>query len=185
LGQFPKAQVSDINSAFNKAIDAFEQKLKDERVTLKQQVWINLFTANELVNNHELALVKGNESSAETLQAQVEEITQWPSGGLKAIQQKVARANASADLDANLNALRELCIRADILTGTETPATEQTLRTAFQVNQLQQNFGRKAQDISTDFENLVFEWIGVGAVETNAYNALFSRFNASRLKAAK
>ncbi len=185
LGQFPKAQVNEINTGFNKAIDTFEQKLKDERVALKQQVWINLFTANEAVNNHELALVKGKDSSFETLQANIDKITQWPAGGLKAIQQKIGRANASADLDANLNVLRELCIRADILTGTDTPASEQTLRTAFQVNQLQQNFGRKAQDISTEFENLVFEWIAVGAVETNSYASLFSRFNASRLKTTK
>jgi len=185
LGQFPKAQVSDINAAFSKAIDAFEHKLKDERAALKQQVWINLFSANEEVNNHELALVKGKDSNAESLQAYVDAITQWPAGGLKAIQQKIARANASADLDANLNTLRELCIRADILTGTETPATEQALRTAFQVNQLQQNFGRKAQDVSTEFENLIFEWIAVGAVEAEAYKTLFTRFNASRLKAAK
>ena len=81
--------------------------------------------------------------------------------------------------------MRELCIRADILTGTETPAAEQTLRTAFQVNQLKQNFGRKTQDASSEFENLVFEWIAVGAVETNDYHALFARFNMSRLKAAK
>jgi hypothetical protein len=185
LGQFPKAHVSDINNAFNKAIDAFEQKSKDERVALKQQVWVNLFNANEVVNNHELALVKGKDSSSETLQAHIDTITQWPAGGLKAIQQKIARANASADLDANLNALRELCIRADILTGTETPATEQALRTTFQVNQLQQNFGRKAQDVSAEFENLIFEWIAVGAVETDAYKSLFTRFNTSRLKAAK
>ena len=185
LGQFPKAQVTDINAAFNKAMDAFEQKLKEERVALKQQVWINLFSANEAVNHHELALVKGTSSNAETLQAEIDKITQWPTGGLKAVQQKIARANASADLDANVNALRELCIRADILTGTETPANEQALRTAFQVNQLQQNFGRKAQDVSTEFENLIFEWIAVGAVEAEAYKTLFIRFNASRLKAAK
>lgn len=185
LGQFPKAQVSEINSAFNKAIDAFEQKLKDERGALKQQVWINLFAANEAVNSYELALVSGKDASVEALQSQLEKFTQWPVGGLKAIQQKIARANASADLDANLASLRELCIRADILTGTETPTSEQALRTAFQVNQLQQSFGRKAQDIATEFENLVFEWIAVGAVDSSAYNALFSRFNASRLKAAK
>ena len=185
LGQFPKAQVADINTAFNKAIDSFEQKLKDERVALKQQVWVNLFAANQIVNAHELALVQGNDSDVESLQAQIDAITQWPAGGLKAIQQKIARANASADVNANLNLLRELCIRADILTGTETPAAEQSLRTTFQVNQLQQNFGRKAQDISVEFENLVFEWIAVGAVDTKAYDSLFSRFNASRLKATK
>lgn len=191
LGQFPKTQVNEIKAAFNQAAEAFEQKLKDERIALKQQIWINLFSANKIVNDYELALVKGkspdlaDQALLQTqAQTQIDAITQWPSGGLKAIQQKLARANGSADLTENLNALRELCIRADILTDSATPASEQALRTAFQVNQLQQNFGRKAQDATSEFENLVFEWIAVGAVDAKDYEPLFVRFNACRLKAA-
>lgn len=187
LGQFPKAQVNEIKTAFNQAIEAFEKKLKDERVALKQQIWVNLFSANKMVNDYELALVKGklpDLADQAELQTQIDAITQWPSGGLKAIQQKLARANGSADIAENLTALRELCVRADILTDSATPASEQVLRTAFQVNQLQQNFGRKAQDIGSEIENLVFEWIAVGAIETKDYDPLFERFNACRLKAA-
>ena len=187
LGQFPKAQVNEIKAAFNQAAEVFEQKLKDERIALKQQIWVNLFEANKLVNAHELALVKGklpDLADQAELEAQIDTITQWPSGGLKAIQQKLARANGSADVTENLNALRELCIRADILTDSATPVSEQALRTAFQVNQLQQNFGRKTQDATSEFENLVFEWIAVGAVDAKDYEPLFARFNACRLKAA-
>lgn len=186
LGQFPKAQVNEVKTTFNKVIDAFEQKLKDERTALKQQIWVNLFSANKTVNDYELALVKGklpDLADQAELQSRVDAMTQWPSGGLKAIQQKLARANSSADLTENLNALRELCIRAEILTDTATPAADQALRTAFQVNQLKQNFGRKAQDVAADIENLVFEWIAVGAVEEKYYDPLFVRFNACRLKA--
>lgn len=187
LGQFPKAQVNEVKAAFNQAAEAFEQKLKDERIALKQQIWVNLFSANKIVNDYELALVKGklpDLADQAELQTQIDSITQWPSGGLKAIQQKLARANGSADIAENLNALRELCIRADILTDSATPASEQALRTAFQVNQLQQNFGRKTQDATSEFENLVFEWIAVGAVDAKDYEPLFARFNACRLKAA-
>ncbi len=187
LGQFPKTQVNEIKAAFNQATEVFEQKLKDERIALKQQIWVNLFSANKIVNDYELTLVKGklpDLADQALLQTQIDSITQWPSGGLKAIQQKLARANGSADVTENLNALRELCIRADILTDSATPASEQALRTAFQVNQLQQNFGRKAQDASAEFENLVFEWVAVGAVEEKDYEPLFARFNACRLKVA-
>jgi exonuclease SbcC len=188
LGQFPKTQVNEIKAAFNQAIETFEQKLKDERGALKQQIWINLFSANKTVNAYELALVNGklpDLADQAELQTQIDAITQWPSGGLKAIQQKIARANGSADIGENLHALRELCIRADILTDSATPASEQALRTAFQVNQLQQNFGRKTQDATSEFENLVFEWIAVGAVAVKDYDELFTRFNACRVKAAK
>jgi len=192
LGQFPKAQVNEIKATFNQAAEAFEQKLKDERVALKQQIWINLFAANKIVNDYELTLIKGklldlaDQALLQTqTQTQIDAITQWPSGGLKAIQQKFARANGSADLAENLNALRELCIRADILTDSATPASEQPLRTVFQVNQLQQNFGRKTQDTPSEFENLVFDWVAVGAVDTKDYEPLFARFNACRMKAAK
>lgn len=182
LGQFPKAQVADIKAAFGSAVDAFEQKLKAERVALKQQVWVNLFAANSAVNTYELALVQGKSASAEAVQAQLDAISQWPAGGLKAIQQKLARANSTADLQQNLAALRELCIRAEILSDSPSPAAEHAERTAFQVNQLQQNFGRKAQDAAAEMENLVFDWVAVGAVETAAYDALFARFNSCRLK---
>lgn len=187
LGQFPKAQVNEIKTTFNQAAEAFEQKLKDERIALKQQIWVNLFSANKIVNDYELALVKGklpDLADQAELQTQIDAITQWPSGGLKAIQQKLARANGSADVTENVNALRELCIRAEILTDSATPASEQAQRTAFQVNQLQQNFGRKTQDAASEFENLVFEWIAVGAVDAKDYEPLFARFNACRLKAA-
>lgn len=185
LGQFPKAQVNEIKNAFNQAVEVFEQKLKDERIALKQQIWVNLFAANKAVNDYELALVKGKSADIETLQAQIDAISNWPSGGLKSIQQKIARANAGSNLAENLASLRELGIRADILTDSATPASEQALRTAFQVNQLQQNFGRKAQDTSAEFENLVFEWIAVGAVEVKDYDSLFARFDACRLKTTK
>ncbi|HOY23452.1 MAG TPA: DUF349 domain-containing protein, partial [Cellvibrio sp.] len=187
LGQFPKAQVNEVKAAFNQAAEAFEQKLKDERIALKQQIWVNLFEANKLVNSHELALVKGklpDLADQADLQTKIDSVINWPSGGLKAIQQKLARANGSADLTENLNALRELCVRADILTDSATPASEQALRTTFQVNQLQQNFGRKTQDATSEFENLVFEWIAVGAVDAKDYEPLFARFNACRLKVA-
>ncbi|RYZ94748.1 MAG: DUF349 domain-containing protein, partial [Moraxellaceae bacterium] len=107
LGQFPKAQVNDIKAAFNQAVDTFEQKLRTERVVLKQQIWVNLFSANKAVNNYELALVKGklpDLADQAELQTYIESITQWPSGGLKAIQQKLARANSSADIAENLTA---------------------------------------------------------------------------------
>ena len=190
LGQFPKAQVNEIKITCAQAFEAFEQKLKDERIALKQQIWVNLFLANKVVNDYELALVEGklpdlSEKMLLQTQTQIDAIMHWPSGGLKAIQQKLARANGSADPTESLNALRELCIRADILTETATPAAEQTLRTAFQVNQLQQNFGHKSQDAVAEFENLVFEWVAIGAVEAKYYSELFARFNTCRLMVIK
>jgi hypothetical protein len=53
---------------------------------------------------------------------------------------------------------------------------------SFQVNQLQQNFGRKATDVAAEFEHLIFDWLTIGAVETADYDSLFKRFNNCRLK---
>lgn len=183
LGQFPKAQVNDIKTAFQLAIDKFEQNVKAERQHIKQQIWVNLLSANNALRQYELALVNGDAPELEQLQVQIEAITHWPAGGQKAIQQKIARVTPAADLQENLAALRELCIRAEILTDSPTPASEQALRTAFQVNQLQQNFGRKSQGVATEFENMMFEWVAVGAVATDDYEPLVARFNACRLKA--
>ncbi len=183
LGQFPKAQVNDIKASFQQAIDQFEQKVKAERQQLKQQIWVNLLAANNAVRQYELALAKGDAPELDQLQVQIDAVTHWPAGGLKAIQQKIARVTPAVDVQENLAALRELCIRADILTDSATPASEQALRTAFQVNQLQQNFGRKGQGVAAEFENLMFEWVAVGAVATDDYEPLLARFNSCRLKA--
>lgn len=183
LGQFPKAQVNEIKATFQQAIEQFEGRVKVERQQIKQQIWVNLLSANNAVRQYELALANGEAPELEQLQMKVEAVTHWPAGGLKAIQQKIARVTPAVDLQENLAALRELCIRAEILTDSPTPVSEQALRTAFQVNQLQQNFGRKGQGIAAEFENLIFEWIAVGAVVTDDYEPLLARFNSCRLKA--
>lgn len=183
LGQFPKANVNDIKSAFTKAIDTFESKIQQESTALKQQIWVNLFNVNNVVRLYELSLIGGAPVDDADVQSSIAAISHWPAGGLKAIQQKLVHVSASADTKENLLALQELCIRAEILVGAETPAEYQAQRTAYQVNQLQQSFGRKAQDIVSEFEALIMEWIAVGAVETKEYDTLILRFNTCRAKA--
>src|SRR5690606_12046476 len=102
-------------------------------------------------------------------------INPLPSGALKALQQKLVLP-LDTDIEANLLALRMLCVRAEVLCGASTPAADQSLRMAYQVKQLEQNFGQKPGDLKGELESLVFEWIAVGPVETPDYESLFQRF---------
>lgn len=182
VGMLPKAKAQEVNADFLQAIDTYEQKILAERQAVKQQVWLNLFAANDLARCCQLALLSTTDSEkAQGLVAETNEkitaINPLPNGGLKALQQKLVVPLVVTDIDENLLALRMLCVRAEVLCGVSTPAADQSLRMAYQVKQLEQNFGQKPGDLKTELESLVFEWVSVGPVETADYEPLFQRFN--------
>src|SRR5690606_12475739 len=147
VGMLPKAKAQEVNADFMQAIDIYEQKILAERQAAKQQVWLNLFAANDRARCCQLALLSTTDSEkAQGLVAEANEkitaMNPLPGGGLKAIQQKLV-VPLVTDIDENLLALRMLCVRAEVLCGVSTPAADQSLRMAYQVKQLEQNFGHK------------------------------------------
>ena len=181
LGLLPKAKANEIKSAFAQAVDAFETKIKRERQLARQQVWLNLFAANDQLRECQWSLLKVTDvEQADALKADaIANIPadQLPSGGLKALQQKLESAPEETRVEQHLADLRLLCIRAEILTGATTPAQDQALRMEYQVKQLEQNFGQKPADARTAFDGLVFEWLAVGPVSAADYAPLFTRFH--------
>lgn len=182
LGQFPKASVNDIKAAFTKAQNAYESAVKQARAQVKAQVWVNLFAINRDLNAAAFGVAQGESVDKDALLQQIESVQQWPTGGLKAAQQKVDSLSASTDTAANEANLRLLCVRAELLVDAETPAEDQALRREYQVSQLQQNFGKKSDAGQSALEQLIFEWIATGGVEPSVYERLEKRFALARQK---
>src|SRR5690606_23698365 len=72
----------------------------------------------------------------------------------------------------NTYALRLLCIRAEILSGRETPDSDKSLRMNYLMQQLQHGLGKRDESL----EALVFEWISVAGVADAVYDQLLKRF---------
>lgn len=75
-------------------------------------------------------------------------------------------------LKESVEALRLLCIRAEILRGEESPSEDKVMRMNYQVAQMQQGFGQPL----TNFPELEKLWWSVPAVDANQYTLLAARF---------
>jgi hypothetical protein len=104
---------------------------------------------------------------------------QWPKGTLAALRVETTQTR-SADFAANEQALRLLCIRAEILRGLPSPASDQELRRTYQLQRLQQGMGQGEAASSEQMHSLALEWIGIGATDAAVYETLFARFDTAR-----
>lgn len=189
LGSLPKAKSAELNSAFYAAVKGFDERIRQQRNAAKEQVWVDFLRAGQLVSDLQRAIISEGSSDCDkaaaaraTTQQYIEGVLQWPKGGLKCIEDKLAAVNDETDFSNNEVAMRTLCIQAEILTDTATPAEDQSLRMEYQVNKLQQGLGQFVADVDGELKSLVFDWVMVGAVEPGSYSALLDRFNQCRSK---
>jgi len=183
--ELPKEAAKSLQQKLAAGLTAIANKRDNARAQAEEQSWKDLFSALDALREYELAVIA--QSPAETLAAQktaleatIANTPRWHSGCLNAIQQRLAKADSltQADQIANTNTLRTLAIRAEILAGQESPASEKQARMVYQVQQMQQGFGQR----DTDFESLLSEWITLAGVATAEYQPLFQRFNHCRLR---
>lgn len=187
IDTLPRGPEKAIRGRFRRAVDTFEAKVKKERNAARAREWDNLLAAADAVRAYELALLD-NAGADEALKA-VEELTaageRWPSGAKQAIDRRLenVRSISPGDLEKNEAALRTLCIRAEILTGIESPPEDKERRMQYQLERLQGGLGRAARHNDETIEALTLEWVETGAVRAEVYNALLERLNACRRKA--
>jgi DNA repair protein SbcC/Rad50 len=184
LGEMPKSSINAIRSKFSAAIEQFEEKICDQRKQAKEKVWSNLFDASAAVAAYALSVSRNEAGDAdrESVQSLLESVELWPKGAKEAVEKKLAGvcSAAAVDCEANEAALRELCIRMEILAGADTPEADQAIRMGYQVKRLQQGLGQNVLDVEATVADLIFEWIAVGPVETALYDQLLVRFDQSR-----
>lgn len=183
--ELPKEAAKSLQQKLSASLAAIANKRDSARAQAEEQSWHDLFNALDALRHYELAVIANK--PAETLAAQkaaLEELIantpRWPSGCFSSLQQRLAKADSitAADQIANTEALRTLAIRAEIITGQESPASDKQARMVYQVQQMQQGFGQR----DTHFEPLLIEWISLAGVDTAEYTSLLQRFNACRIQ---
>lgn len=181
--ELPKESAKALQHKFNASIAAIAATRDSARNQAETQSWTDLFAALNAMREYELAVIAQTDKEAlntqkSQLEALINSVSRWPSGSLNAVQQRLAKAdNITREIqENNIDALKTLTIRAEILAGQESPAEDKQARMAYQVQQMQQAFGQR----DSQFEPLIQEWIALGGIPTATYDALLARFDKSR-----
>lgn len=181
--ELPKEATKSLQQKLAASLTAIVNKRDSARAQAEEQSWKDLFNTLESLREYELAVIANKPADALAAQkaALIEMISntpRWPSGCLNGLQQRLAKADiiTAADQVANTQALRTLTIRAEIITGQESPVSDKQARMVYQVQQMQQSFGQR----DTNVEPLLTEWIALGGVDTAEYASLLQRFNNCR-----
>ncbi|MBL8267728.1 DUF349 domain-containing protein [Steroidobacter sp.] len=185
IEELPRADARQLHSRFERAFDRCQRAVSEQHARDAEQGWLGLLDAANQVRAYRLAVVRqADAAELDTLkQAAEASLTTGPKRGLDVLKKAFANAG-DGDLVANESALRTLCIRAEILTDSPTPASDQTLRREYQVQRLMKSMGQgvKADDGP---EALALEWLAVGPTEEATYLQLLERFKVSRSKRAE
>ncbi|HTE42238.1 MAG TPA: DUF349 domain-containing protein, partial [Steroidobacteraceae bacterium] len=191
LGELPRSSARDISMRFDRALNRCEKGVAAARARDKAQAWDHVLDASSKIRALRLAQIQKAEGQMDSLRQDahvyIESIQQWPKAALAAVKAELQKAEQGAgkeDMSANEAALRTLCIRAEMLTDTPTPASDHPFKRAYQMQRLMQGFGQ-AESGKDDLDALVFEWLAVGAADSSTQDQLLTRFKACRTKALK
>jgi hypothetical protein len=144
----------------------------------------NLLEAARLVRAYEYAVMRDASPEERTATrdaagAFIAGVRRWPRGGLQALEQAIARADASApgqDEPAREKALRMLCIRCEIAGSMPTPPEDADLRRDYQLSLLVTTMGQGHRMDEHDWNAMLVDWIAIGAIAPEAHHGLERRF---------
>lgn len=186
IEELPKADARQLQSRFERVFERCHKAVAQQHARDAEQGWTALLDASNAVRAYRLAVVRNADEAErdalkQSAEAQLAAAVKWPKRGLETLKHSLAQGGAD-DLAANELALRTLCVRAEILTDSPTPDSDQTLRREYQVKRLMQSMGQgiKAEE---GLDALTLEWLGVGPTEEGAYSKLLERFKTCRRKA--
>jgi Domain of Unknown Function (DUF349) len=185
LGEFPRGVARELHDRFERALQRYEAGLARQNLRDTEQSWCDLLEAANRVRAYRLALVgdadsTGRESLRQAAEESIALVKRWPKGGHETIKRTLASCG-DADLAANEQALRLLCVRAEILADRPTPAEDQALRREYQVQRLIRSMGQGITADSTQLDTLTIEWLRAGPIEEDLYVRLLERFKGCRL----
>ncbi len=188
VGEFPRSEARGLNARFERALESCERAVVRQKANDAERSWSDLFDAANQVRAYRLAVTRSADASERDALRQVVEshfagVAQWPKGGLETLRKELASQDG-ADVAANEKALRLLCIRAEIVTDTPTPAEDQSLRREYQVQRLIANMGQGASADEAQLDAMALEWVRVGPTEEAVYLPLLERFKRCRQRRA-
>lgn len=185
IGELPKGNARQLHDRFERAFDRCHKAVAQQHARDAEQGWIGLLDASNYVRAYRLAQARNADERDALKQAAEDHLAsaaKLPKRGLEALRNALAQ-EGNADLAANERALRKLCIRAEILTDTPTPDTDQTLRREYQVQRLMESMGQGVKAEEGQLDTFAIEWLGVGPIEEATFVQLLERFKQCRSKA--
>lgn len=186
IEELPRANARQLQDRFERTFDRCQKAIAQQHARAAEQGWIDLLDAADYVRAYRLALARQADATERDALKQAAEdhlasAAKWPKRGLEALKNSLARQGDN-DLAANEAALKRLCIRAEILTDTPTPAADQALRREYQVQRLMQSMGQGVKAEEGQLDTFAIEWLGVGPTEEATYPQLLERFKECRRK---
>jgi hypothetical protein len=183
LAELPRAEARALRDRFERAVSRYEAGLAQQDLRDAEAAESNLFDAGRHIRAYERAVMQdAPPAERETLRNAavgfIAGVQRWPKGGPQALKQALARADSASDSDdeARESALRTLCIRCEILSSTPTPPEDEALRRDYQMRLLTEGLGQASHADNLDWDAMLMEWIGIGAIAPEAHEDLQRRF---------
>ncbi len=184
LGELPRNDVRNLHERYQRAMSQYESQIAGLAQRDAEVAETNALAAARHVRAYQRAVIQGEadredlKNAAETFIAGV---PRWPNKGLlQALRQSLARADSGeftkTDDAAREQALRTLCIHAEILSGGATPPEDASLRRDQEMQLLRQGLGQARQADDRVWEAMRIEWLGLSAAETAVHDELELRF---------
>lgn len=187
IEELPRSSARQLQDRFERAFERCKRAVSQQHARDAEHAWMGLLDAANHVRAYRLAFVRHAEAAEldalrQTAQDHMANITQSPKGGLNALKSALEHPG-NDNLATNELALRTLCIRAEILTDTQTPAEDHALRREYQLRRLMESMGQGGTAESEQLDTLAFEWLNAGPIEEATYVQLIERFKECRRRA--
>lgn len=176
LGPLPKQHYAPTNQQFQDSCEQFQQQFQGigARVKIK-----SLSVLQDCALQCEtLEALPGDDEQRNILAQSWRKPEQFNDEWWQAIDQRFQNAlKSKGNADSNEETLRTLCIRAEILADSETPAHDQQRRMEYQMNRLSAGLGQgKQNNTQQESEALHVEWCCSGPIKPATYPELKKRF---------
>ena len=186
IGELPRPDEQALRRRFDQALKHCANLASQQRSRDRAQAYERLLEAARRIHRYGWAVANGvAEAECAALRQLAEEfiggVAHWPKGSDAPLARawELARDGNSGIPDHEA-ALRTLCIRSEVHDQRSTPEEDQELRRNYQLQRLVRTMGRGHDEAPSDWETLAMEWVTVGPVEPERYNALLARFTAGR-----
>ena len=184
LGELPRNESRNLGERYQRAMSRYDSQIAGLAQRHVEAAEANAVAAARQVRAYQRAVIR-NDAEREALKsatkAFIAGVPRWPNKAiLQALRQSLARAESpeftQTDDAAREQALRRLCIRAEILSGATTPPADVTLRRDQEMQLLRQGLGQARQADDRAWEAMRIEWLGLGAAEPAVHDELECRF---------
>lgn len=184
VGELPRSDARTVHERYQRAMSRYESQIAGLAQRDAEAAETNALAAARHVRAYQRAVVQGDAAREElktSAEAFIASVPRWPNKGiLQALRQSLARADAAeftqSDDAAREQALRKLCIHAEILSDTATPPEDASLRRDQEMQLLRQGLGQARQADDRAWEAMRIEWLGLSAAAPAVHDELERRF---------